>query len=120
MSSDDPLEAYRKDWERRKAIANRYGRPCFAAAAISLLLYVLIEASLPESPRPDIGHVYRIFWIGRTYGHGPLFVYGTRWEQWLSIGVAVLGIALFVASGLIYYKYNPGALYRDTKQQLRE
>ena len=109
MPSDDPLEAYRKDWEHRKAISNRYGRPCLAVAALSLVLYISIEAGLPESPNAATGHVFKIFWIGRSYGHGPLFVYGARWEQWLAMSCGILGIALFLAAGIIYYQYNPGA-----------
>jgi hypothetical protein len=60
MPSDDPLEAYRTDWERRKAISNKYGRPFYAGAALSLILYIFIELGLPESPNAQTGHVFRV------------------------------------------------------------
>jgi hypothetical protein len=120
MPSDDRMDAHQKDWQRRKAISNRYGRPCLVAAAISLIFYLSIEGGLPQEPNSATGHIFKIFWIGRTYGQGPVFVYGTRWDQWLAMSGAGLGIALFLAAGAVYYKYNPGAFYRGVKGQMRE
>jgi hypothetical protein len=120
VSSSDPVDAYRKDWERRKAISARFGRPCLAAAGLCLFSYILIESGLPTSPHSETGHVFRIFWIARTYGRGPLFVYGAHWQQWLAISAGFLGATFFIAAGVIYYLYNPGAFYRGAKGELRE
>ena len=118
MSSDDPLSNYQKDWERRKAISQRFGNPCLVAAAFALILYLWGESVLPTSPQSATGQIFPILRIGR--GRGPLFVYGAQWEQWLAIGGAGLGLVSFIVGAMIYFRYNPNAFNRGVKSQMRD
>ncbi len=118
--TDDPIAKYEADWARRKAISNKYGHGSIAVAAIAFVLYIVLESILPENARPETGHVFRVFYVGRTYGHGPTFVFGTQWEQWLSIATGAVAITFALAGAVVYYIYNPGAFYREVRSNLRD
>jgi hypothetical protein len=89
-------------------------------AAICVLFYAISEWNLPSAPDLKAGHIFKILFLGRTYGQGPLFVYGNRYQQILCIILAVVGIASAVAGGVVYYVYNPSAFYRGARGQMRQ
>ena len=113
------LDAYEADWQRRKAISARYGGGSLGIAAVAFVAYMLLESNLPESPRPDTAHTFWVFYVGRTYGRGPMFVYGTHIEQILAWIVAGIAQSFGLAGAIVYYVYNPGAFYRQTYNQFR-
>ena len=113
----DQLAAHEADWRRRRSIARRWGGGAALAGFAAFFIYWIMMPTLPASPNFSTGNVYRVFNLQGRYS--PLFRYGTHTEFLIALALGGIMLVSFASSLVIFYIYDPNAIYRGVSRELR-
>ena len=112
----DSVAAREAEWGRRRTIAKRWGGGSAALAFLCVLAYWAEMSRLPAAADISRGLVFKILNIeGGRHSHAPLFRYGNHIDLIVVLALVAVMLISVVASLVIFYEFDPGALYRGSQ-----